>query len=112
MMVFADYGIPVMIVTNSSPQFKLKDFEQLCEKFMINHETSSPHHPQSNGNAKNAVKQMKHLIHCTFDPHQGTVNLEKCMKALLLFQNTPCLQNFYGTMPIISKIFKILSILA
>jgi hypothetical protein len=32
---------------------------------------------------------MKHLIHCTFDPQLGTVNLEKCTKALLLFQNTP-----------------------
>ena len=56
---------------------------------MINHETSSPHHPQSNGHAENAVKQMKRLIHCTFDPQLGTVNLEKCTKALLLFRNTP-----------------------
>jgi hypothetical protein len=85
MMVFADYRIPEMIITNGS----LQEFEELCEKFMINHETSSPLHPQSNGHTENAVKQMKHVIHCTFDPQLGTVNLEKCRKALLLFQNTP-----------------------
>jgi transposase InsO family protein len=82
---FADYGIPEMIVTDGGPQFKLKEFQELCEKFMINHETSSPHHPQSNGHAENAVKQMKCLIHCTFNPQLVTVNLEKCTKALLLF---------------------------
>jgi hypothetical protein len=32
---------------------------------------------------------MKRLIHCTFDPQLGTVNMEKCTKALLLFRNTP-----------------------
>jgi len=89
MMVFADYGIPETIVTDGGPQFKSKEFEELCGKFMINHEMSSPHHPQSNGHAENAVKQMKRLIHCTFDPQLGTVNLEKCTKALLLFRNTP-----------------------
>jgi len=90
MMVFANYGIPEMIVTDGGPQFKSKkEFEELCEKFMINHETSSPQHPQSNVHAENAVKQMKRLIHCTFDPQLGTVNLEKCTKALLLLQNTP-----------------------
>jgi hypothetical protein len=44
-MVFADYRIPETIITNGSLQFKSKEFEELCEKFMINHETSSPLHP-------------------------------------------------------------------
>ncbi len=46
MMIFANYGIPETIVTDGGPQFKSKEFEELCEKFMINHETSSLHHPQ------------------------------------------------------------------
>jgi len=45
-----------MIVTDVSPQFKSKEFEEFCKKFKINHEASFPHHPQSNGHAKNAVK--------------------------------------------------------
>ena len=85
MMVFANHGI----VTDSGPQFKPKEFEELCEILLINHETSSTHHPQSIGHAGNAVKQMKHLIDCTFDLQLGMVNLEKCTKALFLFQNTP-----------------------
>jgi Integrase zinc binding domain len=31
MMVFADYGIPETIITDGAPQFKLKEFEELCE---------------------------------------------------------------------------------
>ena len=85
MMVFAGYGIPEMIVTDGGPQFKSKEIEELCGKFMINHEMSSPHHLQSNRHAKNAVKHLKRFIHCTFVPQLGTVNLEKCTKALLLF---------------------------
>jgi hypothetical protein len=38
MMVFAGYGIPETIVTDGGPQFKSKEFEELCGKFMINHE--------------------------------------------------------------------------
>lgn len=88
--VFATYGIPERIYSDGGPQFKEKTFyEEFCKRNDIINIPSSPYHPQSNGIAENGVKQMKKLIHCTYEPKLRTVDPEKWMKAHLLYHNTP-----------------------
>lgn len=65
--VFARYVIPDVIVTDNGPQ----------------HITSSPHHPQSNGKAENAVKTMKRLFTKCRESDQSE------FLALLDWRNTP-----------------------
>ena len=58
---FAMFGYPLSIRTDGGPQFRT-EFDEWCSQRGINHELSSPYHPQSNGHAEAAVKNIKHLI--------------------------------------------------
>ena len=60
--VFARYGIPDVLVTDNGPQFASAEFAVFAKTWMFKHTTSSPYHPQSNGKAKTAVKQVKRLF--------------------------------------------------
>lgn len=59
---FSRFGIPKVIVSDGGPQFTSREFRNFTENWGIHHETSSPHHPQSNGKAEAAVKSVKGLI--------------------------------------------------
>ena len=88
MKISEQFGLPETIFSDGGPQFTSKEFEDFVKVLKIDHDTSSPHYPQSNGIAENGVKAMKRLLHCTFDPKAGTVNPE-WMKSMLLYRNTP-----------------------
>jgi len=87
--VFGWYGLPEQIYSDGGPQFKSREFEQMCKDYHIQHTASSPHHPKSNGHAEATVKQVKRLIHCTWSPKLRRVDPDEWLKAILLFRNTP-----------------------
>ena len=58
---FNDLGWPLRIRTDGGPQFRSK-FHEFCRANGIEHQTSSPYNPRSNGHGEAAVKQMKALI--------------------------------------------------
>ena len=60
--MFSRFGIPDTIVSDNGPQFSSDEFATFCQKWSIEHVTSSPHYPQSNGKAENAVKTVKKLF--------------------------------------------------
>ena len=80
---FARYGIPKEIVSDNGPQFSSAEFKDFAAEFGINHHTSSPGHPKSNGKAEAAVKAaktlMKKAVKDNSDQHT----------ALLELRNTP-----------------------
>jgi hypothetical protein len=90
MAIFSLFSIPVKIYSDGGPQFTAKKFVDFCQTWGITNETSSPHHPQSNGYVETAVKQMKKLIRGTFVHSQKKVNSEDFSAGILLFRNTPC----------------------
>ena len=59
--IFNLFGFPKVVRTDGGPQF-LGEFDEYCDSHGIHHEMSSPYHPQSNGHAESAVKNMKHLM--------------------------------------------------
>jgi len=89
LQMFEQFGLPENIFSDGGPQFTSFEFQEFCDKWQISHETSSPHHPQSNGIAENAVKAMKKLLHCTYDPKTGSVLNDEWVKAIMLYKNTP-----------------------
>ena len=76
-----DIGKPLKIRSDGGPQFRT-EFRDWCEERGIVHELSSPYHPESNGHAEVAVREMKHLL-------DKTESWEKFRHALLEWRNSP-----------------------
>ena len=66
--MFARYGIPEILRSDKGPQFSSQEFAQFAEKYQIEHVTSSPHFPASNGQAERAVQTVKKLLKHSEDP--------------------------------------------
>ena len=72
--LFARYGYPNKIASDNGPAYASYVFKQFCNQFgfKIQHITSSPAYPQSNGKSENGVKITKHLlIRNEGDLHRG-----------------------------------------
>ncbi|XP_033745588.1 uncharacterized protein K02A2.6-like [Pecten maximus] len=74
------YGIMDKLITDNGPQFASAEFNEFTKQYGIQHETSSPHYAQSNGQAERCVQTVKNLLRKADngDPY----------KALLVYRNT------------------------
>ena len=75
---FARHGLPCEIVTDGGTQFTSSEFAEFSKRYNFTHRVTSPHHPQSNGEAERAVRTAKHVLR----------QKEPCM-ALLSYRNAP-----------------------
>ena len=76
------FGYPRLVFSDNGPQFR-GDFTGFCQDHHIEHRTSSPGNPSSNGLAESAVKSAKYLI------EKCLANKEDVEAALLEWRNTP-----------------------
>ena len=60
--LFSTHGIPEKLLTDNGRQLVSREFELFAKEWNFAHITSSPYYAQSNGLAKNAVKQAKQLL--------------------------------------------------
>lgn len=82
-IMFARYGVPDVLISDNGPQFASVEFESFARKWGFEHVISSPHYPQSNGKAENAVKTVKRLF------SKCKENSRSEFMALLDWRNTP-----------------------
>jgi len=59
---FERHGISDVLITDNGTQFSSSEFTKFAEAWKFEHKTSSPHHPQSNRKAENAIKICKNLL--------------------------------------------------
>ena len=57
--VFAELGVPNIIVSDGGPQYTSAEFKDFTKQGQIGHRVSSPRNPQSNGMAEQCVQTMK-----------------------------------------------------
>ena len=58
----ARYGISEILRSDNGPPFNSAEFRRFCKEFEIEHITSSPRYPQSNGKVENACKTIRRLM--------------------------------------------------
>ena len=94
--IFAEYGWPNTLVSDNGPCYASEIFK-LMKEYQVNHITSSPHYPQSNGLAEKYVQIIKNLFHKAKEEGQ---DLYKC---LMTYRNTPLLSHLQLQMQILSS---------
>ena len=60
--IVTELGLPHIIRSNNGPCYNSKEFQQLLQHYNIAHQTSSPHHPRSNGFVERMVGVAKKLM--------------------------------------------------
>ena len=61
--VFSEYGWPEALISDNGPCYTVEAFTNMMKEYGVNHITSSPHYPQSNGLAEKYVQIVKNLFH-------------------------------------------------
>ena len=89
---FARYGVPSVIMSDNGPQFSAAEFKSFVGEWGIQHKTSSPGYPRSNGKAEAAVKAAKNMMRKAIKDNQDQY------LALLELRNTPI--QSYGQSPV------------
>ena len=60
--IFAEHGIPQTLVSDNGPQYSSREFETFCDQWNINHVTTSPLYPKSNGFIERMVQTTKNIL--------------------------------------------------
>ena len=60
--IMTELGIPHIIRSDNGPCYNSKEFQQMLQRYNITHQTSSPHHPRSNGFVERMVGVAKMLM--------------------------------------------------
>ena len=81
--IFATEGAPHTLITDNEPPFNSGEFRRFCQEWNLEHHTSSPNYPQSDGQAECTVQTVKQrLARCKQDG-------QDFKQALLQMRTTP-----------------------
>ena len=82
--IFSRHGIPEIVRSDNGPQYASEAFKQFARDYNFDHITSSPHYPQSNGEAERMVQTIKNLLKKAKDPYA----------AIMAYRATPLSNGF------------------
>ena len=94
-LILSEYSWPETIVSDNGPCYSAETFTKLMTDYSVNHITSSPHYPQSNGLAEKYVQIVKNLFYKAKE--EGT----HLYKSLMIYKNTPLSHKLQSPMQIL-----------
>ena len=96
-LIFSEYEWPEMLVSDNGPCYTLEIFINLMVEYNINHITSSPYYPHSNGLTDKYVQIVKNLFHKAKEEGK---DLYQC---LMIYCNTPLSNTLQSPMQILTS---------
>ena len=85
--VFSEYRWPDTLISDNGPCYTSHAFTSVMQSFSVNHITSSPHYPQSNGLAEKYVQ----IVKCLFN--EAKEEGKDFYKYLMIYHNTPLIDS-------------------
>ena len=82
-LVFSEYGFPETLFSDNGPCYTMDAFTSVMNACHVNHITSSPHYPQSNGHAEKYANIVKSLF---YKAKEGGKDFFTCLN---IYCNTP-----------------------
>ena len=67
--IFSRFGVPREIISDGGLHFCTRSFENLFKKYGVTHKVSTVYHPQTNGSAELANREVKHILENTVAPN-------------------------------------------
>ena len=68
--IFSRFGVPRTIISDGGHHFCNRSFENLLKKYGFTHKVSTAYHPQTNGQAELANREIKHILEKTVAPNR------------------------------------------
>ena len=96
-LICSEYGWPDTIVSDNGPCYTSEVFTNLMSEYNINHITSSPHYPQSNGLVEKYVQIVKNLF------YKAKEEGKDLYQSLMVYRNTPLSNNLQSPMQILAS---------
>ena len=89
--IFCRFGIPRAIISDQGTHFCNKTFWNLLKKYGVQHRTSTPYHPQTNGQAEVSNREVKAILEKTVKPNRKdwSLRLEEALWAYRTAYKTP-----------------------
>ena len=85
--IFSRFGIPRAIISDGGLHFCNRSFENLLKKYGVTHKISTTYHPQTNGQAELANREIKHILEKTVAPNRKDWSL-RLTDALWAYRTT------------------------
>ena len=60
--IFSRFGVPRMVISDGGTHFTDKNFHNYLTKHGIHHNITTPHYPQTSGQAETSNKQIKNIL--------------------------------------------------
>ena len=96
-LVFSEYSWPEIILSDNGPCYSAEAFTKLMKDYSINHITSSPHYPQSNGLVEKYTQIVKNLF------YKAQEEGKDLYKSLMIYRNTPLSSPIQSSMQILQS---------
>ena len=84
--IFSRFGMPRAIISDGGLHFCNRPFEKLSTKYGVTHKVSTAYHPQTNGQAELANREIKQILEKTVTPNRKDWSL-RLTDALWAYRN-------------------------